>query len=225
VRNAARYGLAGILLACLCGCQSFNPLAHRNVAALSDQQQKYFTSLSATLKAHKDSFHRSMVDSASTDFQRRRRILDWQRDLVKVDLLLQVPGDAAQKEELLFTKLAELDLDSSQRLISAQSIDADRVAAVDNLYATLIEATDKLLENNKQITQYLSAPDSTFVVESIDVAAIVRVASAVRDLENQLRELKARSDDQRKKDDATLEKQLDTVQATLVKALTSNAIK
>ena len=71
----------------------------------------------------------------------------------------------------------------------------------------------------------MNAPNGKFVAESIEIAGIVRVASAVRDLDGQLRGLTARSDDQRKKDDAKLEKDLETAQSVIVKALGSNALK
>ena len=208
------------LLLPVAGCQNgFGSFKRTGVGGLQSSQKKYYQKLKTTLEQHKAEFKAGLTAQLAADQERRRKLLTWQRDMAKAEVLLQVPGTAKEKQELLLMKLTELDAASSADYHKLDNIDRDRLATMVALYDRVIEATDKLLANDAAIAQYLQSPNSRFIAESADIAAAVRVASAVRTLNDQLRGVAARSAEQRKKDDERLQKQLERAQQVIVNAL------
>jgi hypothetical protein len=204
------------------GCQSGGPFLfdRTNVAALQDTERVYYAKLGDTLRAQREEFKEGLTAQLAADQSRRRKMLEWERNLAKAEVLLQVPGKADEKQELLLLKLAEMDLAAGADYHKLDDIDHERLDAILRLYDQVIEASKALLKNDAAIAGYLKSPNATFAAESVDVPAIVRIASAVRTLDDQLKGLAARSDEQRKKDDAKLQKQLEQAQGIIVKALT-----
>lgn len=198
-----------------------NPLGRSNVTKLAQTQQTYFQKLADELKRQKATFELSIATLASSDDDRRQATVAWERDLVLVDVLLQVPGDAKAKQELLLTKTAQLDLESGHKVLEARALDRKRQEAIVMLYDRLIEAAEKIAPNNAQIVAYLSSPDPQFAVRSVDIDAVVRVTSAVRALSDQLKGVTAKTAEERKKADEKVEKELATARDIIVKALTT----
>jgi len=207
-------------IAAVVGCSGIqNPFGRVNVTALANTQQDYFKKLAEELKRQRATFELSVEVIANADDDRRQAIVDWERDLVLVDVLLQVPGAATSRQELLLTKTAELDLESGHKVLDARALDKQRVDAILKLYDQLIAAAEKLPANNAQIVAYLSSPNPQFAINSVDISAIVRITSAVRALSDQLKGVTAKTADERKTANEKLEKQLTTARDVIVKAL------
>ncbi len=188
-----------------------------SVAALSNEQDAYYAKLGATLKESRDTLRLGLSDQLEADLVRQRNVLAWERDLATVEILLQVDANTTGNRRLLLMKSAEADLASLGQVQALGEIDRTRLKAITDLYDAVISAGDALHKNNRAITQYLSGKDSEFALRSLDVNAVVSAVSTLRDVQDQLRGVEARSAQERIKENERLQAAISRARDVLIK--------
>jgi len=196
------------------GC-AFN---RANVTALSEEQGAYYATLRKTMKDHRQTFEIGLKEQLKADLVRQHQLLEWRRDLAKAEVLLQVGSQVSKERKLLLLTLADLNLEHLKQAEALEEIDRSRLKVVLGLYDAVIKAAGALEKNNRAITEYLGSGDAEFAVRSLDVEGIVRATSNFRDLQAQLQGIEARSEEERRKDNARLQKNIERSRQTLIKA-------
>jgi hypothetical protein len=208
---------AGMALAALAfatgGC------SRTGVAELSQEQTRYYRDLRAALEDTSRARELRLEQILTEDLERQKELHRWERDLAKAEIMLRTNGDLDARKRLLMMKLAELDLASQAEYQRLAELGAARKKALMDLYQAVIDATKALEKNNKTINTYLASPDASFAAQSLDVASVVRVVSAVRDVRDELKDVEQRTDEERKKQDERLGKQIDRARDALIKIL------
>src|SRR5262245_56488700 len=86
---------------------------HRgNVAALSKSEDIYYAKLRDTLTSSRASLADGLEKQLRADRVRQGNLLEWQRDLDKAEVLLQVDSNTSGNSRLLLMKTTESDLKS-----------------------------------------------------------------------------------------------------------------
>jgi hypothetical protein len=193
---------------------------HRaNVAALSQEQDAYYAKLDGTLRESRDKLKLGFTEQLKADRVRQRNLLAWERDLAKAEILLQVDANTSGNRGLLLMKTAESDLASLGRVQALEEIDRNRLQAIMDLYDAVIKAVDALQKNNQVITRYLSSSERTFVLRSLDVQEVVTAVSTLRDVQNQLKGVEARSAQEKSKENERLQNEVERARDVLIKVL------
>ncbi len=193
-------------------------LNRANVTALSEEQGAYYATLRKTMKDHRQTFEIGLKEQLKADLVRQQQLLEWRRDLAKAEVLLQVGSQVSKERKLLLLTLADLNLEHLKQAEALEEIDRSRLKVVLGLYDAVIKAAGALEKNNRAITEYLGSGDAEFAVRSLDVEGIVRATSNFRDLQAQLQGIEARSEEERRKDNARLQKNIERSRQTLIKA-------
>ena len=167
---------------------------HRgNVTALSQEQQQYFAKLEDTLRKKRPTLAIALEEQLKVDRTRQQNLLDWQRDQEKADVLLARHPDVTGADRLLHMKLAELDLESVERVAELRQIDESRKNAILKLYDRLVTALSTLQQNSDTLLRYLESKDAVFALKSLDVEGMFRVATSIREGSEELGHLKEAS--------------------------------
>ena len=204
--------LAGLVLAAA-GCST-----HRgNVTGLVRKEQAYFAGLQNVLATNRVRFEQGLTLQLSSQAKRKANLLEWERDLARADILLQVNADTRGNQQLLLTKLAEADLADHDRWAAAQQIDQARLQALLKLYDAVIQAVQAVRDNNQALLEYLGSSNAKFALQSIDVAAVARAANDLRDIRAELHGAEQRSAEQKAKDYEALEKKIESARNALLK--------
>ena len=170
---------------------------HRgNVTALSQEQQQYYAKLEDTLRQKRPTLAIALEEQLKVDRTRQQNLLKWQRDLEKADVLLARQPDVTGADRLLHMKLAELDLESAQRIAGLQQIDETRKKAILKLYDKMLAALQTLQQNSDTLLRYLESKDAVFALKSLDVEGMFRVATGIREGSEELGYLKKVSDEE-----------------------------
>ncbi len=193
-------------------------LNRANVTALSKEQGAYYATLRKTMKDNRQTFEIGLKEQLKADLVRQQQLLEWRRDLAKAEVLLQVGSQVSKERKLLLLTLADLNLEHLKQAEALEEIDRSRLKVVLGLYDAVIKAAGALEKNNRAITEYLGSGDAEFAVRSLDVEGIVRATSNFRDLQAQLQGIEARSEEERRKDNARLQKNIERSRQTLIKA-------
>lgn len=202
----------GFLILSLCGC------GKASIVALSQEQDAYYAKLSSTLESQRELFDSAIDTQLQADESRRRQILEWNRSLSKADVLLQ-SGKTKGRERLLLSKTAELDIASQQDFLKLSEAERVRGQALKDLYGALIDATLAAQKNNTQITDYLTSGTASFALQSLDAGGVSLAVSTLQARLDQLKSATAKTADQRKQDQETLQKQIDETRNVLIKVL------
>ena len=206
--------LAGLTLAAA-GCAT-----HRgNVAALAQRQQTYFVDLQQLLATNRVRLEQGLALQFSSDAVRQANLLEWERDLLRADILLQVDADTRGNQQLLLTKLAEADLADHERWAAAQRIDRTRLQALLRLYDAVVQAVQAVRNNNQALLDYLGSRDEQFALRSLDVSALARAVDELRDLRSQLQAAEQRSAEQQAKDYEALDQKIEAARHALLQGL------
>jgi hypothetical protein len=168
------------------------------------------------LEANRTKLETGLNEQLKADRVRELNLMEWERDLQKAEVLLQVDADVTGNQKLLSMKLAELNLEEVDSL-SRNAIDESREKAILKLYDELKEAVRLLKENNEKLLNYLSSGDKEFALRSLDVGGIVRMVSTIRGLQEELGQIEKRSEEERKKEDERIRKSIERTQDLLVK--------
>ena len=216
---------AGLLLISFallgCGCAF-----HRShVAALSQGQDQYYADLHTALEKNRDQLQAGLTRQLEVRRARERELLEWQRDLAKIDVLLRVGTETKGGQRSLLTEAAASDLDSVNQVLALETIDQARLAAMLNLYDAVIKAVAALQTNNQAITQYLKSNSAEFALKSLDVSAAAAAISDLRDLRDQLKGAQALSATAKAANAAKLEKNLEKVRDDLLQGLKATESK
>jgi hypothetical protein len=167
---------------------------HRgNMTALSQEQQQYFAKLEDTLRKKRPTLAIAIEEQLKVDRTRQQNLLDWQRDQEKADVLLARQPDVTGADRLLHMKLAELDLESVERVAELRQIDESRKNAILKLYDRLVTALSTLQQNSDTLLRYLESKDAVFALKSLDVEGMFRVATSIREGSEELGHLKEAS--------------------------------
>ena len=187
-----------------------------NITELIQEQQTYYNQLGSMLKANRTKFKTGLSEQLKADRVRELNLMDWERDLQKSEVLLQVDADVTGNQKLLSMKLAELNLEAVDTL-SRNAIDQTRKQAILNLYDKLREAIVLLEKNNETILKYIGSGDENFALRSLDVEGIVRMISTIRSLQEDLGEIEKRSEEKQKKESERIRKSIERAQDLLIK--------
>lgn len=207
------------LVACTgCGLQ------HSNVKGLSEAQDSYFADLGAVLKQDRELFKTGLEEQMKANQERRRQLLSWERDLAKTEVLIRAGKSVGGRRSLLLMKTAELDLASLDRLRSLDDIDRARLEAILKLYDEVQQAAAALQRNNAAITAYLSASDRQFVLRSLDIEGLIRITSAIRQVEEEIKQIDDEAVVQRREEEARVQKALQRARDVLVNGFEMDTI-
>lgn len=187
-----------------------------NITALSQEQQAYYSKLGNMLKANRSKLENGLNEQLKADRVRALNLMNWQRDLQKAEVLLQVNADVTGNQKLLSMMLAELNLEAVDGL-SRNTIDQSREETILKLYARLSEAVALLEKNNDTILKFIGSGDKKFALRSIDVEGIVRMVSAIRGLQEELDKIGERSEEERKKESEKIRRSIERAQDLLIK--------
>ncbi len=199
---------------------------HRsNVAALSQRQDQYYADLQSALEKNRDALKAGLTRQLEVRRARERELLEWQRDLAKLDVLLRVGTETKGGQRALLTEAAASDLASVNQVLELETIDQVRLDALLNLYDAVINAVAALQKNNVAITQYLQSGNAEFALKSLDAAALATAISDLRDLRGQLQGAEARSDAAKAADAEKLEKNVEKARDALLQGLKATELK
>ena len=185
-----------VALLSISGCAS----SRSGVTGLSQAQRDYYAALDKTLKANRQTLDSGLALQLAADRTRERNILEWERDLLKAEVILEQRSDAIKgRQRLLELKLAEIDLAAVDRKTTLLSIDEARKAIILKLYDKIIEGVAAVEKNNSTILAYLESSDAKFLVRSLDLDGIFRVIGAVQQLQGELNETSKQAQEEQRK--------------------------
>ena len=212
MKTAKRVMLAvGLLMLLTTGCA----MKRANITALNQNQQTYYNELGSMLKANRTKLETGLNEQLKADRVRELNLMNWERDLQKAEVLLQVDADVTGNQKLLSMKLAELNLEAVDSL-SRNKIDQSRKKAILTLYDKLSEAVALLEKNNETILKYIGSGNKNFALRSLDVEGIVRMVSTIRSLQEELDQIEERSGEERKKESERIRKSIERAQNLLI---------
>jgi hypothetical protein len=168
------------------------------------------------LNANSSKLELALSEQLKADCVRELNLLSWERDLQKAEVLLRVDANVTKNQKLLSMKLAEINLEEVSNL-SGNQIDQSRKEAILKLYNKLSEAVESLEKNNDIIIKYLGSGDKKFTLRSLDVEGIVRTLSAIRSVEEELRQIEKRSKEEQKKESQQIQKSIERARDLLIK--------
>lgn len=197
------------------GCALVRP----NVAALTQEHHAYYDMLIKMLESQRITLKTALEEQLKAGLARRRNLLKWRRDLAKAEILLQVDPETTGNRKLLHLILAELDLGFLDEVQALEEVDQSRIDAMLALYDATIDTAKALRTNNDAIYNYLATEDTEFALRSLDIGAIVRVESAIRDIRDELKDIELRSEEERKKDEQRLKENIERTRDVLIKVL------
>jgi hypothetical protein len=190
---------------------------HRgNVTALTQEQQQYYAKLEETLRQKRQTLAIALEEELKVDRTRQKNLLDWQRDLDKADVLLARQPDLTGADRLLHMKLAELDLESIERVAGLQQTDVARKNAILKVYDSLLAALQTLQQNSDTLLRYLESKDAVFALRSLDVEGMFRVATGIREGSEELGYLKKASAEQSRARQESAEKAIERTRSLLI---------
>src|SRR5258708_27168864 len=210
------------LAALLAGCAllASGCAFHRgNVPALSKEQDSYYAKLEETLTKGRPNLVDALAKQLQADRVRQGNLLEWERDLAKTEVLLQVNANTSGNRKLLLLKTTESDLKSLSQVQALQEIDHARQQAILDLYDGVIKATKALRNNNRPITEYLSGGNAVFALRSLDIQGVVTAVSTLEDVQNQLKGVQVRSDQEKIKENQRLQSEIERARDVVLKAL------
>lgn len=188
-----------------------------NIKALSQEQQTYYGKLNSLLEKNRSLLELGLNQQLKADQVRQQELMDWERDLRKAEVLLQVDANVTGNQKLLSMKLAELNLVEVGRFSKLQ-VDTLRKEAILKLYDNLRTAVAALEKNNDVLVNYLGSGDKEFALRSLDVEGIVRVISIIRSAQEELAQIEERSDEERQKENERIQKSIERARDLLVTA-------
>jgi hypothetical protein len=170
---------------------------HRgNMTALSQEQQQYYKTLDNTLKKNRQTLAISLEEQLAVDRTRQQNLLNWQRDLEKAEVLLLRDPNVTGADRLLHMKLAELDIESVDRVAALRKIDESREQAILHLYDQVIATLESLQKNNTTLVNYLDSKDAVFALKSLDIEGMFRASAAIRQGSEELGYITKASDEE-----------------------------
>ncbi len=187
-----------------------------NVTLLSEAQQTYYTDLNTALKQNRNTLKNGLNEQIEADRIRDLNLVDWERDLQKAEVLLQVNANVTGNQKLLSMKLAELNLEAVNNL-SGNKIDDSRKKAILKLYDNLIKAVESLEKNNAQIVKFLGSGNEEFALRNLDVDGLVYMVSTIRSLQEELGQIEKRSEEKREKESERTQRAIERSRDLLVK--------
>ena len=191
---------------------------HRgNVTALSQEQQQYYKTLDDTLKKKRQTLAIALEEQLAVDRTRQQNLLDWQRDLEKAEVLLQRDPNVTGADRLLHMKLAELDLESVDRVAALRKLDESREQAILHLYDQVIATLESLQKNSTTLVNYLDSKDAVYALKSLDVEGMFRAATAIRQGSEELGYITKASDEEAKTQREQAQQAIEKVRALLIK--------
>jgi hypothetical protein len=193
---------------------------HRgNVGNLSAREDKYYADLQTLLQDQSDQFKTGLTTELEVSRARQRELLEWQRDLAKIDVLLRVGAESKGGQRALLTEAAASDLSSLDQVLALENIDMAQLDALLKLYQAIIKAAAAVQKNNEAITKYLQSNDAEFAIKSLDTAALAYSITDLRDLRDQLKGAQARSAAAKTAEAEKLQKNIENVQNALLEGL------
>ena len=212
-RNLQIIGLFSCAMLFTTGCG-----IHRgNVTALSQEQKQYYKTLADTLKKNRHTLAIALEEQLTVDRTRQQNLLNWQRDLEKAEVLLQRDPNVTGADRLLHMKLAELDLESVDRVAALRKIDESREQAILHLYDQVIATLESLQKNNTTLVNYLDSKDAVYALKSLDAEGMFRAAAAIRQGSEELGYISKASDEEVKKQREQAQQAIERVRTLLIK--------
>ena len=192
---------------------SFN---RTNVSALVDQQNAYYGDLRRTLSEDRTQLQRGLELQVKTSRERRENLAEWEFDLQKAEVLLQVDPDVSGNQRLLSYKLAEIDLAAAENGVYDFN-EAARAAAIVSMYDKVIVAIRELEKNSAVLAEYFAASDEEFALRNLDIDGIVRAAAGIRDVQETLAKIEERTDEDKRAEQEKLQKSIERARDVLLR--------
>jgi archaellum component FlaF (FlaF/FlaG flagellin family) len=190
---------------------------HADISALSNAQQDYYKRLGDMLSDKQQTLNLAFDNMQQADSKHRRELLQWARDIRKTDILLHGDVGVAGNENLFLMQLASITLADQYQPVS--EIDQAQVKSLKELYDKIKEAVKVLAKNNDVLVKYLGSKESEFALQSLDMASVVQIISAVRKAQEDLGKTEKRTDDERKKEQEQILKGAEQARETLLKVI------
>lgn len=210
--------LITILVCCLFSLLAACSFNRANVLTLSEQQKAYYADLTSMLKKNRSLLKTGLEAQISANQTSRLNLMNWERDLQKGEVLLQVDSNVTGNQRLLAEKLAQLNLDLVAHFQNTQTTEV-QVKAILELYDALIEVVEVVQKNNDIIIQYLATDDKQFALRSLDIAGIVGAISGIRDIQETLSDIQERSKEQRESERQRIQASMERARGVLLNAL------
>jgi hypothetical protein len=163
-----------------------------NLTALSRQQDQYFKNVEIMFRDNAKAFQDSLNVITEANQERRERLLAWERDQLKADILLQQDGNVKKEKRLLLTKLSDIDIRNIQDHQDIVDAERGQAEALVDFFNAMAGGTQELRENNEIILKYLEEGDFKFFVRSIDRDGIKRTIDVIEQARDQYNEAQAR---------------------------------
>ena len=186
------------------------------MTALSQEQKQYYKTLADTLKKNRHTLAIALEEQLTVDRTRQQNLLNWQRDLEMAEVLLQRDPNVTGADRLLNLKLAELDLESVDRVAALRKIDESREQAILHLYDQVIATLESLQKNNTTLVNYLDSKDAVYALKSLDVEGMFRAAAVIRQGSEDLGYISKASDEEVKKQREQAQQAIERVRILLI---------
>ncbi len=192
-------------------------LNRTGVTALSENQQAYYQKLDETLAEGRFDLQQGLEVQLDANNKRRMNLNEWQHDLQRAEILLQVDADVTGNKRLLSLQLAQLNLQRVDALAVRDETSAEHVAAILTLYDGVQQAVHELQTSNKIIIDYLGSSDKEFVLRSLDIGGIVTAVAAIQSAREQLGGIEARSEEESVEDREQIQKSVERARDVLLR--------
>lgn len=184
--------LSLVLLVLLAGCAK-----RAGILAVNQDQLQYYGELKELLQKERAILAAGLELQLSSDRERQLKLLQWERDLTRAEVILSTPQNPAGAKRLLHMKMAELDLADRHRVRELDNIDVARMETILDQYDNLIRAVGAIEKNTNTINRYLATDDSTFALRSLDVDSLVYAITAIQQTREELGHIEKRTDEER----------------------------
>ena len=180
-----------------------------NIEKLSAEQEQYYSSLHKLLVEKRTELALALDEQIKVDKVRGLNLLEWKHDLAKAEVLLSAHGGVQGAKRLLYQKMADINLgwinESDEHTVIAEA----GKAAVLKAYDSVAKGIEDVKNNNEIILKYLSTKDKDFLLRNLDVATLSKVIVAIKESRDELRQVKARSVEQRQQDIERLQSEIE----------------
>lgn len=203
-----------LTLILMAGCASNKS----SIEKLTNEQDEYYKNLKGLLSKNASTMELALNVQLDADNKRQLAINEWERNIRKADILLQVGDTASGNQKLLSMELANIDL-SSENINSINQIEQNQKKHISDLYNNLNEIVDQVEKNNDIILKYLSSNKIKFIMQSIDTVKIASLIADVKSLGGKIDKIEEIKDKIRERKTERTEKRKEETKDVIIKAL------
>ena len=212
MKRRSSFLLTLALLVPLVGCAT-----REGILAVNQDQLEYYGKLRELLEAERAKLAAGLELQLSADRERQLKLLQWERDLTRAEVILSTPQNPAGAQRLLHMKMAELDLVNTRRMREFDDIDTARLKAIMDQYDNLIRAVKAIEKNTNTISTYLATDDKTFALRSLDVDSLAYAITAIQQTREELGHIEKRTDEERTEESKRVRESIERAKDLIIK--------